>query len=225
MKGLLITIDGPSGAGKTTVSRKAARRLGYTYVDTGALYRAVAFAASRQYPGMPLDDTRLKQVCRDMKLEFKNTEGGSRLLLNGVDVSKEIRTQEMTMLASRLSAQPVVRKELLEIQRSMAREGGVVFEGRDMGTVVFPDADIKFFLFADPEIRARRRYLELVAGGHTEVTYEEVFATMKKRDRDDASRALAPLKPAEDAVRIDSSELTEDEVVDRILSCVRNLSK
>ena len=222
MKRLLITIDGPSGAGKTTISRKVASRLGYTYVDTGALYRAVALAVSRR-AGSALDQKGLEELCRGLKLEFANTANGPILLLDGTDISEEIRTQEITMLASRLSAEKVVRQQLLGIQRQLGKAGGIVFEGRDMGTVVFPGADIKFFLFAAPQVRARRRYNELLAKGHA-VALSEVSETMRKRDRDDSSRALAPLKPASDAIQIDSSDLTEGQVVNLVLHHVENLS-
>ena len=223
MKRLLITIDGPGGAGKTTVSRKAAHRLGYTYVDTGALYRAVALAVSR-YGGSGHEEGALEQVCRNLELEFKDTPRGSILLMDGVDVSEAIRTQEITMAASRLSAERVVRQHLLGIQRRMAEAGGVVFEGRDMGTVIFPGADKKFFLFADVQVRAQRRYRELLVKGY-EVELKAVLESMKKRDHDDSSRALAPLKPAADAIRIDSSNLDVDEVVDLVLSHVGHISK
>lgn len=216
MKPLLITIDGPGGAGKTTVSRKVAQRLGYTYVDTGALYRAVALAVSQRDWGAEVDDDDLAGLLRGLHLEYRNKEGGSILLLDGEDISEAIRTPAMTMLASSLSAKKVVRDHLLGVQRQMAGEGGVIFEGRDMGTVVFPMADVKFFLSADLEVRAERRHKELLAKGEA-VDLEAVSADMARRDRNDSNRSLAPLKAAADAIPIDSTPLSEDEVVDRIL--------
>ena len=215
MKRLLITIDGPSGAGKTTVSRKVAQRLGYTYVDTGALYRAVAFAALSQECQID-DDSVVEQICRHLGLRFENSRNGAKMYMNEVDITDRIRTQEITMLASALSARVVVREYLLGVQREMGKDGGVVFEGRDMGTVVFPEADIKFFLDADLNVRALRRYAELKARG-TRISLGEVKETMRKRDKHDSNRALAPLKPAHDAIRIDSSSLEIEQVVDLIL--------
>ena len=215
MKRLLITIDGPSGAGKTTVSRKVAQRLGYTHVDTGALYRAVAFAALSQECEID-DDSVVEQICRHLGLRFENSRNGPKMYMNEVDITDQIRTQEITMLASALSARVVVREYLLGVQREMGKDGGVVFEGRDMGTVVFPEADIKFFLDADLNVRALRRYAELKAGG-TRISLGEVKETMRKRDKHDSNRALAPLKPAHDAIRIDSSSLEIEQVVDLIL--------
>ncbi|MBW2265803.1 MAG: (d)CMP kinase [Deltaproteobacteria bacterium] len=214
MKRLLITIDGPGGAGKTTVSRKVAQRLGYTYVDTGALYRAVALAVLRGRCSAE-DDDKLVKVCKCLAFEFKDTARGFVLFMNGVDISGEIRTQQITMLASALSARPVVRQYLLDVQRRMAKDGGVVFEGRDMGTVVFPEADVKLFLYADHDARALRRYKELVANDQM-VSLEEVSETIKRRDYDDSNRVLAPLKPARDAIRIDSTFLGIEEVVDLV---------
>ena len=215
MNGLVVTIDGPSGAGKSTVSRRLAERLGYTYVETGALYRAVAFAALSQECEID-DDSVVEQICRHLGLRFENSRNGAKMYMNEVDITDRIRTQEITMLASALSARVVVREYLLGVQREMGKDGGVVFEGRDMGTVVFPEADIKFFLDADLNVRALRRYAELKAGG-TRINLGEVKETMRKRDKHDSNRALAPLKPAHDAIRIDSSSLEIEEVVDLIL--------
>lgn len=225
MDRLLITVDGPSGAGKTTVSRKVAQRLGYTYVDTGALYRAVALAALSQKCVIDIDnDNVVQQICRDLILRFENSHNGPKLYMNEVDITDQIRTQEISMLASALSARLVVREYLLGVQREMGKDGGVVFEGRDMGTVVFPEADIKFFLYADLNVRALRRYEELTARG-TNISLGEVTETMKKRDQHDSDRALAPLKPAHDAIRIDSSSLQIEEVVDLILRYVSVLAE
>jgi cytidylate kinase len=223
MKRLLITIDGPAGAGKTTVSREVARRLGYNYVDTGALYRGVALAVQNE-KCQPEDDKRIRNICETLSLRFENIPTGLRLLMNEVDITDQIRTQEITMLASALSAKAVVREHLLRVQRELGRDGGVVFEGRDMGTVVFPEANVKFFLDADLDVRASRRQKELLHKGDG-IDLEEVERTIKKRDHDDSRRALAPLKPAKDAIRINSSTLGIDEVVGIILDCINRAHK
>ncbi len=223
MKRLLITIDGPAGAGKTTVSRELARRLGYTYVDTGALYRAVALAAIRDTRALE-DEKRLAELCDSLALQFTETETGLRLFMDGEDISDHLRTQQITMLASALSARPAVRRFLLDIQRDMGRNGGAVFEGRDMGTVVFPNADIKFFLYADPGVRAMRRYQEVSAKG-IKISLSEISETMKRRDEEDSTRDLAPLRPAEDAVQVDSTALGIDEVVETMLRRIAEVSR
>jgi len=223
MKRLLITIDGPAGAGKTTVSRELARRLGYTYVDTGALYRAVALAAIRDTRALE-DEKRLPELCDSLALQFRETETGLRLFMDGEDISDHLRTQQITMLASALSARPAVRRFLLDIQRDMGRNGGAVFEGRDMGTVVFPNADIKFFLYADPGVRAMRRYQEVSAKG-IKISLSEISETMKRRDEEDSTRDLAPLRPAEDAVQVDSTALGIDEVVETMLRRIAEVSR
>ncbi len=219
MKALLITVDGPSGAGKSTVSRMLADRLGYTYVDTGALYRAVAVVALSE--GCALDDDgRLAKICRHLVLRFENSSKGPRLYANREDITERIRTPEAAMFASAVSGRFVVREYLLGVQREMGKRGCVVFEGRDMGTVVFPEADIKFYLDANPETRALRRYKELAAR-HTRTSLAEVREAMKKRDQDDSRRALAPLRPANDAIKIDSTCLGIDQVVEAILCHIR----
>jgi len=221
MEPLLITIDGPAGAGKTTVARALARRLGYIYVDTGALYRAVALAAQAAGIG-PEEDAALERLCAGLQLAFVRRDDQTRLYLNGRDVSAHIRSPEITMLASAVSARPVVRRCLLAIQRRLGRERGAVFEGRDMGTVVFPDADLKFYLDADGHTRAVRRYRELKDA--TPLTLDQVARDMEKRDRNDSRRAIAPLKPADDARIIDSTDLDVDGVVDLMMTYVRRAS-
>ena len=215
MKRLLITIDGPAGAGKTTVSRRLAARLGYTYVDTGALYRGVALEAMAA--GLaPDDDQGLAALCGRLQMTLLPGPQGVRLLVNAVDVSARIRTPEVTMFASAASARPAVRSFLLDVQRELGRKKEVVFEGRDMGTVVFPDADVKFYLEASVQIRALRRYREME--GQTSQTLAQVEEDIRRRDRNDSSRALAPLKPAPDALIIDSSHLTIEAVVAKMLA-------
>ena len=219
MKRLLITIDGPSGAGKTTVSRILAGRLGYKYIDTGALYRGVALEAISA--GLnPDDDTGLENVLSSLKMKFVYGEKGLRLISNDTDITDKIRTSEISMFASAVSARPVVRNFLLELQRELGREKGVVFEGRDMGTVVFPDADVKFYLDASHKNRALRRYQELKS--ETSQTLHDVEKDIKRRDKNDSARDLAPLKPAEDAVIIDSTHLSAQDVVDRMVNVIEN---
>jgi len=220
LKPLLITIDGPSGAGKTTTSRLLADRLDYRYIDTGALYRGVALAAIST--GLtPDDDTALEKLCSTLKMEFMPREKELRLISNGSDVTDQIRTPEISMFASAVSARPVVRHFLLDLQRRLGREKKAVFEGRDMGTVVFPDADVKFFLDASLKIRALRRFKELKSVSFQ--TLDAVERDMRRRDENDSTRSLAPLKPAEDAIRIDSTDLSVEAVVDRMLTVIENM--
>lgn len=214
---LLITIDGPAGAGKTTVSRSLAARLGFVYVDTGALYRAVAFEAVSRRVDTENDD-ELDRLASGLDLAFVHTEGGVRLLSAGKDISDAIRTPRITMLASAVSARPPVRRALLDVQKRMGAEKAAVFEGRDMGTVVFPDADVKFFLTAELEARAGRRFDEYRDAGIQR--FEDVLKDMKRRDENDSTRALAPLRPAPDAVIIDSTHMKPDAVVDAMAAHV-----
>ena len=189
-----------------------AKRLGYVYVDTGAMYRAVAVLARGAGQANPPDEALLEEICFGLDLQFINENGMLKLLVDGEDITDEIRKPEISSLASAVSAIGAVRERLTKIQREMGAGGGVVLEGRDMGTVVFPDAEIKFFLDASPEIRSRRRHWELEAKGE-EVTLDEVYEEMLVRDRNDQSRELAPLRPAADAVVVDSSNLQIEEVV------------
>jgi cytidylate kinase len=209
----IITIDGPAGAGKTTVSRLLAKKLGCVRVDTGALYRAVAFEIDRQAVLWQNDDALDAFLSRlDLNVVLENEE--MRVLSSGRDITPFIRTPEISMLASATSARPAVRSALLDIQRRIARQQDAVFEGRDMGTVVFPDATVKFFLVADLAVRARRRFDEMP---ETQKDLSRIQADMAARDDQDTRRAQAPLKPASDALLIDSSRLTAPQVVDEML--------
>lgn len=219
MKPLIITIDGPSGAGKTTVSKLLAHGLGYRYIDTGALYRGVALKAMSA--GLsPDDDAGLENMLSSLKMKFVSGEKGLRLISNDSDITDKIRTPEISMFASAASARPVVRNFLLALQRDLGRNKGVVFEGRDMGTVVFPDADVKFYLDASHKTRSLRRYQELKS--ETSQTLQDVEKDIKRRDNNDSARDLAPLRPAEDAVIIDSTHLSARDVVDRMLNVIEN---
>ena len=215
MKKLLITIDGPAGAGKTTVSRTLADRLGYRYIDTGALYRAVALAVKRRGCS-PENDAEIKRVCAEIELTFVQKKEGWCLFLNREDIADRIRTADITMLASAISARPVVREYLLDLQRNLGKEKAAVFEGRDMGTVVFPEADLKFFLDASTQARALRRYGELKS--NSTQTLEDVGLDIQRRDHNDSTRELAPLKPAQDAIMVDSTDLSVAEVVELMIS-------
>ncbi|GFO60244.1 cytidylate kinase [Geomonas silvestris] len=209
--GVIVAIDGPSGAGKSSITKLLAKRLGYLHIDTGAMFRAVALMAQRG--GIACDDdARLTELCRGIDIEFEREGEAYRVLVNGGDVSREIRTEEVGLLTSCISARKPVRDALLQMQRKMGVKGGVILEGRDIGTVVFPDAEVKFFLTASAEERGRRRYLELVARGE-KVTLEETIEKVVCRDRQDESREHAPLKRAEDAVPVDSTAMTIDEVL------------
>ncbi len=217
--GLVIAIDGPSGAGKSTLTRLLAQRLGYIHIDTGAMYRTLALAVSRS--GLPLDDeAAVAALCGGIEIRFRRDDGGYRVIANGEDVSLAIRTPEISMLTSQISAQGGVREILLKLQHEMGREGGVILEGRDIGTVVFPDAEVKFFLSATPLERGQRRFLELRDKG-VQATLEDTVAAVVQRDEQDAARELAPLKKAPDAVEIDSTGITIEEVLSRMEQLVR----
>jgi cytidylate kinase len=224
---VLIAIDGPAGAGKSTVARKLADVLGFVLVDTGAMYRAVALAASRAGHSFS-DDEAVGALAKELadgrliRLEPDPSpeSTGVRVLLGGEDVSRAIRTPEMSLGASRVSANPRVREALLAMQRQAGEGGGVVLEGRDIGTVVFPDAEVKFFLTATSTERASRRHTELTAKGQA-VTLEDTLADVEKRDRADTLRPVAPLKQADDAVLVDSSGLPIEEVVAKMVDVVR----
>ncbi|WP_394850469.1 (d)CMP kinase [Pendulispora brunnea] len=220
----IVAIDGPAGAGKSSVARRLAERLGFVLVDTGALYRTVALAAERG--SIAFDDAEgLERLTHSLvessAIAFTRSEGREpRVLLWGEDVSDAIRTPEIGMGASIVSAHPGVRAGLLDLQRKLGEGGGVVLEGRDIGTVVFPDAEVKFFLTASPEVRATRRYEELLAKGQS-VTFEGTLEEVKKRDAQDMNRAHAPLRRAPTAILIDSSDNTVDETVSKMADLVQ----
>ncbi len=211
----IVTIDGPAGAGKSTVSKMLARKLNFLYLDTGAMYRAVALRAKRERVD-PNDEEALEKLCRGLEISFQGDSEGQRVICQGEDVTERIRDPEIGWMASTVSMKRAVREALVHLQREIGSRGRIVAEGRDTGTVVFPRAKYKFFLNADPEERARRRYRELAARGLA-VNPEETKKEVNERDEQDSTRQLAPLRPAEDARIIDSTGLTPEEVVDRML--------
>lgn len=213
-----VAIDGPSGAGKSTIAKAIAKKKGYIYVDTGALYRSIALWVSRC--GISKEDKNSIIAELDkITLELGYDNGTQRVYLNSEDVSDEIRTPEISMYASAVSAIPEVRTFLLTLQRDMAKKHDVIMDGRDIGTVILPDATLKVFMTASPEGRAKRRYKELLEKG-VSVTYEEVLSDMVERDRNDSTRSIAPAVPAEDAVFFDNTEYGIEESVDYIINLI-----
>ncbi len=218
MKRPAVAIDGPAGSGKSTVARRVAERLGYTYIDTGAMYRAAAIAAREN--GIPPDDEeRLLALMKNVDINPASGENGARVLLNGKDVSEAIRTRQAGMDASTYSRSPAVRKRLVELQRKMAEEGAVIMEGRDIGTVVLPDAEVKVFLDARPEERARRRIGNFEKSGE-KVDFSTVLEEVIKRDKQDSERELSPLNAAPEALKIDTTDLNTEQVVDKVMEAV-----
>ncbi len=210
----VVTIDGPSGSGKSTVSKALALKLNYNYLDTGAMYRAFAFEVLSK--GFENNREKYIELLKDLQIKFHyNDDGSQRVICNGKDVSDLIRTPEVSMWASTISKEKEVREKMGYLQRKMGEAGKLVAEGRDMGTIIFKDAFAKFFLFATPEVRALRRFKELLEK-NISTDYEEVLEDIKRRDEQDSNRDIAPLKPADDAVLIDSSKLTVEEVVNKM---------
>jgi len=218
MKKLIIAIDGPSGVGKSTLSKVLSHELGYLNLDTGAMYRAVALAASRQ--GIDAGDyAALQRLCNDIVIGFARKDGAEHVFLNGEDVSAVIRSPEISLLTAAVAACPEVREAMVARQRELGAGGGVVLEGRDIGTVVFPQADVKFFLKASAQVRGQRRFLELRAKG-VEVDLARTIAEVEARDAADTSRTTSPLRKAEDAVVIDTTELDIPQVLERMFTVV-----
>ncbi len=217
-KELVITIDGPGGAGKSTVSKVLAAKLAYLYLDTGAYYRAYAYKAKEEGI-LPENDEQLAEMGRRIKIHTENMDGIFLVFVDGADVTENIRTEEISLLASTISAHPCVRQALIEIQRKAGSQGGIVAEGRDMGTVVFPEADFKFYLDATTSERAKRRYKELIARD-ADGDYEKVASALMLRDKQDRERQIAPLKPAADARIIDSTNMTVNDVVDKMAGLI-----
>lgn len=218
-----IALDGPSGAGKSTVAKAVAKRLGIVYVDTGALYRSIGLYVQRK--GVSKDDKeKVIAMLDEIKLDLKFNDGTQVVLLNGEDVGGFIRIGEISMYASAVSAIPEVRAFLLETQRKIARENSVIMDGRDIGTVIIPDAEVKIFLVASAEARAERRYKELIEKGES-CTYEGVLADIKERDNNDSTRAVAPAVPAEDAIFLDNSNLNQEQTIDKVIEIIENTVK
>lgn len=217
--GLVIAIDGPAGAGKSTVARTVARSLGYLYIDTGAMYRAITLAVL-QAGIRPDDQAAVERIAADVTIELSPSPTGNRVLLDGEDVTEPIRTPEVSDAVSLVAAVPGVRRHMLAKQRQLAARGAVVMDGRDIGTVVLPDADVKLFLTASAAARAERRWRELQAAGHRE-TLDAIRRNIEARDRLDATRSVAPLRKAPDAIEIDTTQKTVDDVVAEVLTLIR----
>ena len=211
-KGLIIAIDGPAASGKSTTAQLLAQKLGYVYIDTGAMYRACALKAKKM--GIDINDEEsIRELLDDIDIRIENHNSKNRIFLDGEDVSEDIRADDISALASAISAIPAVRYKMVELQRKMGEKGGVILDGRDIGTFVFPTAEVKFFLTANPEVRAKRRWLELQQKGINK-DFSEVLADLVKRDNKDSQRALAPLKKADDAIEVDTSNMTIEEQTD-----------
>jgi len=219
-KGLIIAIDGPAASGKSTTAQLLAQKLGYVYIDTGAMYRACALKAKKM--GIDINDEEsIRELLDDIDIRIENHNSKNRIFLDGEDVSEDIRADDISALASAISAIPAVRYKMVELQRKMGEKGGVILDGRDIGTFVFPTAEVKFFLTASPEVRAKRRWLELKQKGINK-DFSEVLADLVKRDNNDSQRALAPLKKADDAIEVDTSNMTIEEQTDCLYQIIRS---
>ena len=220
---LIVTVDGPAGSGKSTVSKILAKRISYAYLDTGALYRALAYKVLQS--GVASEDGEmLTKLCNNVVITLESADGDMKVFVDNQDVTDKIRTEEIGTVASDISALSVVRQSLLSVQRQAGRGGGIIAEGRDMATVVFPDADIKFYLDADASERGRRRYLELLERG-MDVELDDITVSLLQRDRQDSQREIAPLRPDEKSVIIDTTFLTIDNVVEKMVELVRYFIK
>ena len=215
-----IAIDGPAGAGKSSIAKALSKRLGYIYIDTGAMYRAVAlFFVENNVSDST--DSRIESLLDKLEISIKYEDGTQKVILNGEDVTGKLRLEEIGKLASKFSAIGSVREKLVALQRKLAQKENVVMDGRDIGTVVLPNADLKIYLSASSKVRAKRRYLELLEKGHTDLDINEIEDEIIKRDEADMNREISPLKQAEDAYYLDSSDMTLEEVVSKILSMVK----
>ena len=215
-----IAIDGPAGAGKSSIAKALSKRLGYIYIDTGAMYRTVAlfFVENNVSDGT---DSRIESLLNKLEISIKYEDGAQKVILNGEDVTGKLRLEEIGKLASKFSAIGSVREKLVALQRKLAQKENVVMDGRDIGTVVLPNADLKIYLSASSKVRAKRRYLELLEKGHTDLDINEIEDEIIKRDEADMNREISPLKQADDAYYLDSSDMTLEEVVSKILSMVK----
>lgn len=219
---LTIALDGPAGAGKSTIAKLLAKQLSVLYLDTGAMYRAIGLKAIRTGVSVR-DEAAVSEMLKDTHLEIVFDAGNQSVILDGEDVSQAIRTPEASLAASDISALPVVRIHLVEMQRQMAAQQSLILDGRDIGTYVLPDAPFKFFLTADPGERARRRLLDLQARGDLTTTLEEVRQDIEYRDRQDSQRSLAPLKQADDAILVDTTNMSIEQVVESISHSIRQV--
>ena len=215
-----IAIDGPAGAGKSSIAKALSKRLGYIYIDTGAMYRALALFFLDE--GVKdSEDSRIESLLEKLDISIKYEDGTQKVFLNGVDVSDKLRLEQIGKLASKFSAIGNVREKLVALQRKLAKKENVVMDGRDIGTVVLPNADLKIYLSASSKVRAKRRYLELLEKGNTDLDINLIEDEIIKRDEADINREISPLKQAEDAYYLDSSDMTLEEVVSKILSMVK----
>jgi len=223
MKKIRIAIDGPAGAGKSSVSMLVAESLGYSYVDTGAIYRSVAYAMGEKSVKIEEED-KIRSILENFDVSFKMIDGLNHVYLNGKDITSFIRTEKVSMMASTSSALPFVRAALFELQKKFGRQGGVVMEGRDIGTVIMPDAELKIFLTASPSNRAKRRLGDLEKKG-VKITLEELIEEIEKRDKQDSERKIAPLKQADDAVLLDNTELNLVQTAEFIVKKAEKLAE